>query len=246
MNAKIMLGCLMAAAMFTSCSDFLDEDPKGKVYAGDGYVSQKTLDAAIVSIYSNVNHTQNYTNMQYPQWQGDDITANPGSNKQACAELDAFSATADNKGVTAAWDLHFKLIKSCNQVIANLSKTGDAISKREREIAEAQAKYWRAYAYYYLVRLFGPLPLILEDDPKNSQVPLTSVEGIYAQITKDLEEADALNIPASFANGGDDNDYAGGPPRYINGTDAYITKQAIKSTLAAVYVNGGLSSEQRC
>ena len=66
----------------------------------------------MTALYEKVNQTQSWTNMMYPQWQGDDITANPGSNKQACAELDAFSAANNNKGVTAAWSNHYAVIKA--------------------------------------------------------------------------------------------------------------------------------------
>ena len=88
MRTKIFLGCLMATSLLsTSCSDFLTEDPKGKLTPSTFFVSQDALDASVYSLYQKVNGTQTYTNMMYPQWQGDDMTANPGSNKQAVAEL---------------------------------------------------------------------------------------------------------------------------------------------------------------
>lgn len=104
MRTKIFLGCLMATSLLsTSCSDFLTEDPKGKLTPSTFFVSQDALDASVYSLYQKVNGTQTYTNMMYPQWQGDDMTANPGSNKQAVAELDGFSANNNNKGVQDAW-----------------------------------------------------------------------------------------------------------------------------------------------
>ena len=91
---------------------------------------------------------------------GDDMTANPGSNKQAVAELDAFSSVGDNKGVKDAWNQHFNVIKAANFIIDGVEKT--PVDQSEINIALGNALYWRAYGYFYLVRVFGPVPLLLK------------------------------------------------------------------------------------
>ena len=82
-------------------------------------------------------------------------------------------------------------------------------------------------SYYYLVRLFGPLPLVTADNIDQTDISPTSVEGIYAQITKDLEDADQLELPTAYSQA----------PRHLFGVDVYVTQQAVKSTLAAVYMS---------
>ena len=86
MKNYIILGGLLAASlMATSCNDFLNEDPKGLLTPGNYLDSEAALEGSVTALYEKVNLTQGWTNMMYPQWQGDDITANPGSHKQACA-----------------------------------------------------------------------------------------------------------------------------------------------------------------
>ena len=226
MNKKILLGCLFAASVLTtttSCSDFLDEDPKGQMSEGNVFKSQADLDASIHTIYEKLNQTQSWTNPMYPQWQGDDMTANPSSNKQAVAALDVFSSDGANKGVTGAWDQHFALIKACNWVIENASKT--PTSQEEINIALGNAHFWRAYAYFYLVRVFGPLPMVLKTDPSATNVAPSSVEEIYNLIVEDLKKAEGW-LPTSYSQA----------PRNHDGVDAWVTKQATQSTLAAVYM----------
>ena len=226
MNKKILLGCLFAASVLTtttSCSDFLDEDPKGQMSEANVFKSQADLDASIHTIYEKLNQTQSWTNPMYPQWQGDDMTANPSSNKQAVAALDVFSSDGANKGVTGAWDQHFALIKACNWVIENASKT--PTSQTEINIALGNAHFWRAYAYFYLVRVFGPLPMVLKTDPSATNVAPSSVEEIYNLIVEDLKKAEGW-LPTSYTTA----------PRNHDGVDAWVTKQAIQSTLAAVYM----------
>ena len=226
MNKKILLGCLFAASVLTtttSCSDFLDEDPKGQMSEANVFKSQADLDASIHTIYEKLNQTQSWTNPMYPQWQGDDMTANPSSNKQAVAALDVFSSDGANKGVTGAWSQHFALIKACNWVIENASKT--PTSQEEINIALGNAHFWRAYAYFYLVRVFGPLPMVLKTDPSATNVAPSSVEEIYNLIVEDLKKAEGW-LPTSYSKA----------PRNHDGVDAWVTKQATQATLTAVYM----------
>lgn len=226
MNKKILLGCLFATSVLTtttSCSDFLDEDPKGQMSEANVFKSQADLDASIHTIYEKLNQTQSWTNPMYPQWQGDDMTANPGSNKQAVAALDVFSSDGANKGVTDAWKQHFALIKACNWVIENASKT--PTSQEEINIALGNAHFWRAYAYFYLVRVFGPLPMVLKTDPSATNVAPSSVEEIYNLIVEDLKKAEGW-LPTSYSQA----------PRNHDGVDAWVTKQATQATLTAVYM----------
>lgn len=229
MKSKIFYACLFAASVLTSCSDFLEEKPKG-VLSGDVYFSAvQDFDLATNSLYEKINQTQSWTNPMYPQWQGDDMTANPASNKQAVAALDAFGSDGGNKGVTDAWNLHYNMIKAANFIIDGAAKT--TLAKETYAEALGNALYWRAYGYFYLVRVFGPVPLILKTastteiaNELQTMVP-SSVDAVYAQIVKDLQEAENL-LPTSYSEA----------PRHHDGIDAWITKQASQATLSAVYM----------
>ena len=217
MKSKIFYACLFAASVLTSCSDFLEEKPKG-VLSGDVYFSAE-----------KINQTQSWTNPMYPQWQGDDMTANPASNKQAVAALDAFGSDGGNKGVTDAWNLHYNMIKAANFIIDGAAKT--TLAKETYAEALGNALYWRAYGYFYLVRVFGPVPLILKTastteiaNELQTMAP-SSVDAVYSQIVKDLQEAENL-LPTSYSEA----------PRHHDGIDAWITKQASQATLSAVYM----------
>ena len=226
MNKKILFGCLFAASVLTtttSCSDFLDEDPKGQMSEGNVFKSQADLDASVHTIYEKLNQTQSWTNPMSPQWQGDDMTANPSSNKQAVAARDVFSSDGDNKGVQDAWSLHYSLVKACNWVLENAEKT--PVSKEEINIALGNAHFWRAYAYFYMVRVFGPLPKVVSTDASTTDVAPSSVEEIYNLIVEDLKAAESM-LPTSYSSA----------PRNHDGVDAWVTKQATQATLSAVYM----------
>lgn len=228
MKTKKLLytGCFMAASMLslTSCGDFLDEDPKGQLNPETFYTIEDDYTAGVNTLYDKVNQTQSWTNPMYPQWQGDDITANPGSNKQACAALDAFDSDGANKGVTEAWTQHYAVIKTANLIIEGSEKfPGD---KAKIATALGNAHFWRAYSYYYLVRVFGKLPIITKTNIEQFDAPPSEIEKVYELIVQDLK--DAINeLPAGYDK----------EPARLFGVDVWATKQAAQSTLAAVYMS---------
>ena len=228
MKTKKLLytGCFMAASMLslTSCGDFLDEDPIGQLNPETFYTIEDDYTAGVNTLYDKVNQTQSWTNPMYPQWQGDDITANPGSNKQACAALDAFDSDGANKGVTEAWTQHYAVIKTANLIIEGSEKfPGD---KAKIATALGNAHFWRAYSYYYLVRVFGKLPIITKTNIEQFDAQPSEIEKVYELIVQDLK--DAINeLPTGYDK----------EPARLFGVDVWATKQAAQSTLAAVYMS---------
>ena len=228
MKTKKLLytGCFMAASMLslTSCGDFLDEDPKGQLNPDTFYTIEDDYTAGVNTLYDKVNQTQSWTNPMYPQWQGDDITANPGSNKQACAALDAFDSDGANKGVTEAWTQHYAVIKTANLIIEGSEKfPGD---KAKIATALGNAHFWRAYSYYYLVRVFGKLPIITKTNIEQFDAQPSEIEKVYELIVQDLK--DAINeLPTGYDK----------EPARLFGVDVWASKQAAQSTLAAVYMS---------
>lgn len=228
MKTKKLLytGCFMATSLLslTSCGDFLDEDPKGQLNPETFYTIEDDYTAGVNTLYDKVNQTQSWTNPMYPQWQGDDITANPGSNKQACAALDAFDSDGANKGVTEAWTQHYAVIKTANLIIEGSEKfPGD---KAKIATALGNAHFWRAYSYYYLVRVFGKLPIITKTNIEQFDAQPSEIEKVYELIVQDLK--DAINeLPTGYDK----------EPARLFGVDVWATKQAAQSTLAAVYMS---------
>ena len=222
----LYMGCLMAASLFTfsSCGDFLDEEPKGLLSPENFFASEEDLNASVNALYDRINQTQSWTNPMYPQWQGDDITATPGSNKQACAALDAFASDGANKGVTDAWNQHYSVIKAANLIIAGANNA--KVDQAKINVALGNAHYWRAYAYFYLVRVFGEIPLITSTNTDQLTVTPESIEKVYELIVKDLN--DAINeLPTKYEK----------DPARLFGVDVWTTKQAAQSTLSAVYMS---------
>lgn len=233
MKINILPGCLLAASMLltTSCSDFLTEDPKGQLTNETLFKTKADLDLAVNSLYSNVQGFQCNSNTMIVQCMGDDVTSTTGTNKAAYLSADAFEAPTDLKGVNDLWSWYYNIIKASNYVLdcakfmkADMSELGEQLG---------QAYFWRAYAYYGLVRTWGPVPISPEEvisvDLKNNtdEIPCASVEELYNYIVKSLQAAEACNLPETYSSA----------PKHLGDANVYVSAQAVKSMLASVYMS---------
>ena len=72
MKNKIVLGCFIAASMLAmpSCSDFLTENPKGKLTPENFFSNQNELDMSVYALYAKVQASQCNSNPMIVQCQG--------------------------------------------------------------------------------------------------------------------------------------------------------------------------------
>ncbi len=221
--SKTIYGIALACVgMLTACSDALTEDPKGKLDPGSYFSTKQELDMSVYALYQKVMLTQITTNAQLPQWMGDDITTDPVSNKQAAVEFDSFIPSDNNRGLSSCWESYYVVIKAANYIILNADRA--PVSEAEKNVAIGQAKYWRAYSYFTLVKIFGAIPMNLTNEIDYEKSP-SSVQEVYKQIVQDLKDAESI-LPTNYTTA----------PAKFNGTNTYITQQAAKATLAAVYM----------
>lgn len=217
---NIIITVTASVLTLCSCSGYLDEDPKGQLSSSSFFNTQDELNMATYALYRQVCLAA--TNAQTPgiNWQGDDITTNPGSNKQNWAQVDAFHPSDGNEIIgTYTWPQRYRVIKAANYIILNAEQT--PTSQEEINIAIGNAKVWRAIAYFHLVREYGPVPLNLDGEVDYAR-PVASVAEVYAQIEQDLKDAIEI-LPTDYSSS----------PRKVNGANAYITKQAAQCVLVA-------------
>ena len=215
---------LALSGCFLSCEGFLEEKPYGKLTPDNFFSNREALDAALNSLYAVVAASQasnNYIGTNFLV--GDDISTHPSSNKQSLREFDQFNATDNNTWMVTLWEQRFKVIKAANFIINNAGGTAGA-SQEEIDRTIAQARYWRAFSYFYLVTTWGKVPVMLEEEI-DFEAPLESEEKIYELIVEDLRFAEE-KLPALYTK----------EPYGRNGINLAVSQGAAKATLAYVYL----------
>jgi len=199
--------------LIQGCAD-LDEQPDGLITPDAFYSTTQDLQAGTVAAYRPF--MEFYLNAQggIPAMGGDDVTSRQGSNKEPYRGFDRFQPSSAYEWLKMHnWDPLFKTVFHANAVINNYTKVEESFG---RDAVAGEAFFLRAWAYFRLVRTFGPVPLVTGD--ATGKEPRTPVEDVYAQIIADLQFAEE-NLPGVWF---------GEPGR--------VTKWAAKSLLAKVYL----------
>lgn len=186
---------IIAAALlmgsFSSCSDFLDRYPLEELSDESFWKTEKDAEMAVSNLYNVL-----------PTWDVDGAI-----NSDDAVHGIKWAAGNQSKGVydpaDYGWSGEYGYIRQANLVLEKIQEMD--LSEDAYKKLEGQARFFRAYTYFTLIRSFGAVPYI--DKP----LELTDVENItrtpkdevYAKVMEDFDIAIA-NLPVQWdeANSG--------------------------------------------
>ena len=192
------VGMILTAS---GCKKFLEPDYKTIVPTAVVFSNDDNAKAAISGLYGSLSSNQS-SNGEITRALG--MAADELRYFSSDRLYDQFSANhvlPDNDKVNMFWADFYNIIYQCNAIIENaVTSTGMSAAFKTQIIGEA--KFLRAYSHFYLVNLFGPVPLITATaKEKTAYAPRSSEADVYAQIKADL--TDAMNaLPADYSVSG--------------------------------------------
>lgn len=196
-----MYGFLLCFSLL-SCEDFLEETPHSFLAPENFYNNENDAFAALVGAYAGLGVGSNNflsRRLHYLTWFPSDeaYTLTLAPQRQ----LDNFTFAADHVDVKQTWSQMYDAIIRANVVIERVSLIEMSDNLKQQYIAEA--KFLRALCYFYGVRLWGGLPLILKEVTSVAEVSNVTRENeqvVYTQIINDLESASS-HLPVSNQEG---------------------------------------------
>lgn len=97
------------------------------------------------------------------------------------------------------WSSAYKIIYMANSLLEGISNSEEIETDSLAQL-EGEAKFVRAFTYFYLVNLYGEIPLILTKDYRENALAGSNTETeVYEQIRNDLQEAIEL-LPLTYRN----------------------------------------------
>lgn len=203
-NKYIFLLAISSVAFF-SCEDELDLVPITEKAANSFYSSEAELESAIAGVYAQLQNGGLYglDLIGVGEISGEDsfeeIAANDGGR---FGQLDDFSTNAGNDLVGDIWRESYEGIQRANVVLARINDiTYEDAALKTTRIGEI--KFIRALLYFNLVRLYGDVPLVLEETINPSDYfgqGRTAKAQVYTQIETDLNDA-IQNLPTTKSSG---------------------------------------------
>ena len=183
MNKFNILIAMLVCLNICGCSDFLEEDPKGKLTTDNFYNSESDARQAMNGVYRRLSDSwvTGYNIKQIPN----DLLKRASWDE--ASGLSNFTYGSENTYIAGMWQNHYAVIKDCNSVIDNVTTNKEKINNWERYVGQAHGI--RAFLYFDLVRWFGDVPLVLTDTKSldGLEVTRTPQKEVFRQIIEDFE-----------------------------------------------------------
>ncbi|MBC9915095.1 RagB/SusD family nutrient uptake outer membrane protein [Chitinophaga varians] len=232
MKNKLTIYAIITVTIFTllteasSCKKFLAIDPPINSISSDNvYQNDNTAASVITGIYAT---------MMGSDFTGGGITSTSLLMELSSDNLVLFDINkvnylayyrnqldpADNNtksfGNGDYWTNLYPRIYTINAAIEGIGKSSSISNIKKRLLGETY--FLRAFYYFYLVNLYGDIPIVLTTDyTKNASIERSSVDAVYKQIVADLETS---------LGDMDDN--------YLDGTISKTTVDRLRPNLATV------------
>ena len=169
---------------FVSCEDFLKEIPKDRLSEANFYTTLEEAESAVNAIYDPIRWC--FDNPYLIQQEVPaDYAYGRGSTLTIGGEYTGLDATNISR-VGRVWTAFYKAINYANIAIEKIPEI-DA-DESSKAVLVTEARFLRAFCYYYLVRNWSAVPLRL--DTKGEDLARTPENEVYDAIISDLEAAE--------------------------------------------------------
>lgn len=176
----------------TSCKKLIDVDPPiNQVIGNEIYNSNITAASVLTGIYttmSNGSSFSGYASVSLKTGLSADELVSTTDPTDLLSLLYRNSLTREG-GALFFWRDMYSYIYKANSAIEGISAS-ENLSEPVKKQLLGEAKFVRALMYFYLINLYGDVPLLTTTDiVVNTTAGRTSVDQVYQQIESDLIEA---------------------------------------------------------
>lgn len=217
MKLKYIYAAIFAALTLNSCENFLDTENYTQKTTSNFPKTSEDISMMLSGLYSTLNHQnrQHTVNIYYVAGAAsDELFGGGGSADKAFQMTDKLL----NVGVDAFqsfWEENYKGIYRANMILEYVGNVTDWVDEATKNQAIGEAKFMRALLYFQMAQMFGEVPMPLTSEAQN--LPKSSAEEIYAQITTDLKECIESMPDKKYSP-----DFSGHATKYV--AEAYMAR----------------------
>ncbi|CAM4171591.1 RagB/SusD family nutrient uptake outer membrane protein [Flavobacterium weaverense] len=196
---KIYITLALVAVLSSSCEDFLNTKPIDKIAQSQYFTNEEGLTQGLAGVYDPLGSASLYGESLYTKLEActdEGFYARSGQKTEPMVYV--FNPT--DPTISNMWNTLYDGLNRANDLIANINLP--AMDEGKRQVILGEALFLRGYYHFMLVKGFGAVPMKTSPTttPNGTQQPATPVAEIYAQILKDMTEAEA-KVGSSSAYG---------------------------------------------
>lgn len=203
---KTLYIALFATLGMTACTDELFQVPITDKESSNFFKSEVEIEEAVNGVYAALQFTGLY-NLYIPALgeisSDDTFDEVPANDNGIYGEIDEFTTVTSNALITRTWRDSYIGIQRSNTVLNRIDNIA-FVNPATKNARIGEMKFIRALLYFNLVRLFGDVPLVVEETKNPNDFfgkGRTAQDQVYTQIKADLTDAVA-NLPVSSTQPG--------------------------------------------
>ncbi|MGE5394693.1 MAG: RagB/SusD family nutrient uptake outer membrane protein [Candidatus Saccharibacteria bacterium] len=181
----------LALTMQISCSNYLELLPPNGLVREEFWKTKEDVEAVLMGAYQSFSKMDGNL-FTYGEARGDMVEAH--GNFKWSDEYKLMTSNIFPENSLCKWDGFYKVINYCNEVIKNapeVKKIDNTFTDFQLKGYMAEAQFLRSLSYFYLVRLYKDVPLVLEpseNDGVDFYPHQTSGEEILRIMKQNLDE----------------------------------------------------------
>jgi len=192
---------LILSVLFSlsACDDYLDQKPLDGLVRSEYWNTKEEVLATLAGAYKMFT-AMDYNLLVYGELRGDMLI--PGVDLPG-AQRNIMQSAIQSNNAFASWEGFYSVINFCNHVIdiaPSVQERDPTFSPFLMQQYVSEATFLRSLAYFYLVRIWNDVPLVLEPtETDNAQLflPLTPANEVLERIKADLIDI-RLQIPSVY------------------------------------------------
>ena len=218
-----------AAMIFSSCSDFLEIEPRNEIILEKFWTEKADVDGIVAGCYSSLQSEACIRRMIiWGEARSENIS--PGLNSDQ--DRDLLNLLNENIKATnsyTTWVDFYSIINRCNTVLKyapGVASIDPGYTESELNATISEMVALRSLCYFYLIRTFRDVPyttVAYTDDDQEMALPATPFDQVLDSIINDLESVKSLAVKR----------YPTTDPEYQTGR---ITQDAIHAMLCEMYL----------
>jgi starch-binding outer membrane protein, SusD/RagB family len=203
MRTRPLVIPVVLAVLQWGCTDLLTEEPKSVITTENFFRSAADAEAAIAAAYQPLSSGDVWDTAL--QWglnaASDDARVGPEEENNNIIALTQLRWDARNPYVagstssTGPWAGLYRIITRANLILERVPAIEMETTQKDQVLA--QAKFLRALSYFYLVRLYGDVPVVTTTEEQFAFGERTPKADVYARIIQDATEAETV-LPSSW------------------------------------------------
>lgn len=216
---------IILSISFPSCDDWLSIKPEGDIVEDDFWQSEADVKGMVMSAYRFLSSANTMNRIViWGEFRSDNISLESSASND---ERNIFNVNILPANGLTSWGDFYKVINICNLIL----EKAPAVRERDLDFSEnalnnylAEALTIRSLCFFYLVRVYGRVPLVLEatiSENQNMDCKQSDESVVLEQIIKDLilaEEYAAIQWESNAL------------------TKGRVTRNAVRALLADVYL----------